>query len=151
MKLEKLPEVGREYAIYDDGKHNPTRLYTGTVVRIVPFSEVDSVVVGGVPVMSPDFTKVFDENGNQQFTEIPLREAVEDEVSRCDWLYCAEPDHLIEVSAPYFDENNLWFIRSKNGGWFSIDIQDDWQTAELDLDGSITCEVDPELYDRLYH
>lgn len=31
-------------------------------------------------------------------------------------------------------ENDLYFVRTKNGGWFSMNIQSSWQSGRLDVD-----------------
>ena len=36
-----------------------------------------------------------------------------------------------------YDENIIWFVRTVQGGWFSIDVQSSWQYGSLDVDGSI--------------
>ena len=36
-----------------------------------------------------------------------------------------------------YDENIIWFVRTVQGGWFSIDVQSSWQHGSLDVDGSI--------------
>ena len=36
-----------------------------------------------------------------------------------------------------YDENEIWFARTKEGGWFSLDIQSDWQGGVLDVDGEL--------------
>jgi hypothetical protein len=33
-------------------------------------------------------------------------------------------------------------VRTKEGGWFSMDIQSDWQGCELDVDGSLLEEME---------
>ena len=61
-----------------------------------------------------------------------------DEMPNHDWLYETETDYFVECSCPVYDDNNLWFVRTKNdGGWFSMDIQSWWQGGRLDVDGKI--------------
>ena len=47
--------------------------------------------------------------------------------------FSEKTDVLSEVSCPKYDENNLWFARTKDGGWFSMDIQSGWQGGLLDV------------------
>jgi hypothetical protein len=46
-------------------------------------------------------------------------------------------DYLIECAIPDYDENNIWFAMTTEGGWFSMDIQSGWQAGRLDVDGEL--------------
>ena len=37
----------------------------------------------------------------------------------------------------HYDDNLIWFARDTSGGWFSMDIQSDWQSGRLDVDGKL--------------
>ena len=71
------------------------------------------------------------------FIDMSLEDIWEDEIRQCDWLYSTETDYFIEASCPVYDDNNLWFARTKYGEWFSMDIQSWWQSGTLDVDGKI--------------
>lgn len=49
-----------------------------------------------------------------------------------------------------YDENIIWFVRTVQGGWFSIDVQSSWQSGSLDVDGSIYNEV-KKWFEEEYH
>ena len=49
-----------------------------------------------------------------------------------------------------YDENIIWFVRTVQGGWFSIDVQSSWQSGYLDVDGSIYNEV-KKWFEEEYH
>ena len=36
-----------------------------------------------------------------------------------------------------YHKYNLWFARTKDGGWYSLDIQSSWQGGRLDVTGEI--------------
>jgi hypothetical protein len=63
------------------------------------------------------------------------------EIKNCDWIFAPETDYFIEASCPVYDDNNLWFARTKDGGWFSMNIQSWWQSGELDVDESKFNEI----------
>lgn len=54
-----------------------------------------------------------------------------------DWIFSEKTDYLIEASCPKYDEYNLWLARTKDGGWFSMNIQNNWQSGRLDVTGEI--------------
>ena len=60
------------------------------------------------------------------------------------WLYARSTDFLIECSIPDYDEHNIWFVRTINGEWFSLEIQSFWQTGKLDVDGHLTKQLNNE-------
>ena len=49
-----------------------------------------------------------------------------------------------------YDENTIWFVRTVQGGWFSIDVQSSWQYGSLDVDGSIYKEIKEEYHNGWY-
>ena len=49
-----------------------------------------------------------------------------------------------------YDENTIWFVRTVQGGWFSMDVQNTWQSGSLDVDGSIYNEV-KKWFEEEYH
>jgi hypothetical protein len=53
------------------------------------------------------------------------------------WLYAEETDYFIKCSIPEYDENDVWFVRTVNGGWFSLDTNSWWMSGELDVDGRL--------------
>ena len=58
------------------------------------------------------------------------------EVQAYEWLYATATDYFIKAESD-FDENLLYFVRTLDGGWFSIDFPGYWMGARLDIDGSL--------------
>lgn len=135
--LKPIPEVGKFYHFFDDGKTSASRHYICKVERIVPFEESKNII------LSTPRGENIDENGKFEnvFINMSLEDIWKEEVQQCDWLYEKETDYFLEVSCPVYDDNNLWFARTKYGGWFSMDIQSWWQSGELDVDGNIFEDV----------
>ena len=113
-KLQPVPEVGKEYHIFDDGKIRPSRHYIAKVLEVIPFADID---------LDSDLIDVW---------------TVEKDES--DFLYAQETDYFIRAESD-FDENPLYFVRTLDGGWFSIDYPNCWMGARLD--------VDDELYKQM--
>ena len=124
---KEIPKIGKYYHFFDDGKLAASRHYICRVERIITPEEAKSVIVE-VPNDYVDNIK----------DAISLYDHWHDsEMPNNDWLYAKDTDYFIEVSCPKYDENNLWFVRTKDGGWFSMDIQSSWQGGRLDIDESI--------------
>ena len=63
-------------------------------------------------------------------------EAWQNESDFCDWLSAQNTDYFIKATSD-FDVEPLHFVRTIDGGWFSIDYPDGWMAARLDIDGSL--------------
>lgn len=131
MKKNKqdLPKIGEYYHFFDDGKISMSRHYICRIERIISSEESKNIKVK-VPRWN------FKKNKND-FEEITLWDRYHEQIKYHDWLYLPITDFLIEASCPTYDKDNLWFIRQKGGGWFSIDVQNGWQGGELDITGEI--------------
>ena len=89
-KLQPVPEVGKEYHAFDDGKIRPSRLEQVKIVEVIPFKECQ---------------------------DNALISTWAEEVTECYWLYSQETDYF--VKGEYADET-AYFVRTKDGGWFSL-------------------------------
>lgn len=126
-ELKPIPEIGKYYHFWDDGKISPGRHYICRCERIITSEEAKSIMI-----------KVPNEYIDDIMDTISLYEHwYDNEMPNHDWLYSKDTDYFIECSCPEYDEHNLWFVRTKNGGWFSMDIQSGWQSGRLDIDGEI--------------
>ena len=126
---QEVPQVGRQYHFFDDGKITQSRHSIATVTRVVPFSEADSIIVKA---------REFDlEIDDPIYVDKPITDVWKKFVIDHDWVMDAETDYLIECSIPDYDDNLIWFARDRVGGWFSMDIQSSWQAGTLDVDGKL--------------
>ena len=85
-----LPEIGKVYNCFDDGKIRHSRLYTVEIAEIIPFAKIDEV------------TK------NEWLSQ----------VEKCYWLFSKETDYFIKTING--EDGDAVFVRTKNTGWFSI-------------------------------
>lgn len=111
-KEQPVPEVGKEYHIFDDGKVRPSRHYIAKVVEVIPFEACKDEM---------------------------LLEAWEDMVDQdrqLIGLFAEKTDYFIKAESD-FDEYPLYFVRTDDGGWFSMDYPTAWMGARLDVDGSL--------------
>lgn len=127
MNKTEIPKIGKYYHFFDDGKLSPSRHYICKVERIITPEEAKGVMVEVPNDYVDDIKDAISLYDHWHDNEMPNH----------DWLYAKDTDYFIEVSCPKYDENNLWFVRTKDGGWFSMDIQSSWQGGRLDIDESI--------------
>ena len=103
-----LPEIGKTYNCFDDGKIRESRMYQVTIDEIIPFEKADK----------------------------QLLELWEEEGLSCDWLF-DKTDYFIKFTSTEFkDEPKGVFARTKNGWWFGLGNY--WNSGRLDIDGSLT-------------
>lgn len=91
-KEQPVPEVGKEYHTFDDGKVKPSRHSIATIVKAIPFEEAD-----------PELVDTWKQN-----------------VEECYWLYATETDYF--VRAEYEDSIEHFVRTTDGGwfslGWF---------------------------------
>jgi hypothetical protein len=90
-KRQSVPEVGKEYHIFDDGKIRPSRHSITKVAEVIPFEE---------------------------FKDEEILEAWHEEVEDCYWLFAPETDYVIRTT--FEKDEDSYFVRTKSGGWFSL-------------------------------
>jgi hypothetical protein len=90
-KRQPVPEVGKEYHIFDDGKIRPSRHSITTIAEVIPFDE---------------------------FKDEEILEAWKDEVESCYWLFAPETDYFVRTT--FEKDEDSYFVRTKHGGWFSL-------------------------------
>lgn len=133
-KKNILPEIGKKYHFFDDGKCGPSRHYIATVDEII---DSDTAKNRYLKYGYTDTIK-------------PLYDIWKINVERSSFLYSNETDVFIRCSIPKYDKNPIWFVRTKNGGFFSIDVQSWWQSGRLDVDGQIYSSIKKEMDDSHY-
>lgn len=130
LKKVKLPKIGKKVIFYDDGKFS--RPYEGVVCAVIPKKDGEYQIV----------TQYNEDHGRE--ISVNLLDVLNDNTKMYDWIFTGDTDYFIGAAIPDYDEHILWFARDKYNGWFSMDIQHDWQGGRLDVDGSITKEIEKE-------
>lgn len=108
---QPVPEVGKEYHIFDDGKISPSRHYIIEVVEVIPAMQSAGLY--------PELYDAWKENVKEAY-----------------WLFAEDTDFFVKATSNY-DVNPLYFVRTTDGGWFSIDYPNVWMGARLDIDGEL--------------
>ena len=113
-----IPEVGRTYAFFDDGKTGFSRRYKATVLDIIPSNVVEEL-----------------------FPE--LYYSWQREIRCTPDLYANSTDYFVECSMPKYEDDHLvYFVRDTSDGWFSIDYPHGWMSGLLDVDGEYSKKND---------
>lgn len=93
--MRKLPEIGKFYYCYDDGKIHDSRKYLVRITNIIPFSKISSEIL-----------KKWEEYKEEY-----------------DWLFAKETDYFITADSYERGEDNISesiFVRTNYGEWFSM-------------------------------
>ena len=122
--LKPLPKIGEFYHFFDDGKTSPGRHYICKCEQIIPIKETNKIVI----------ERNDEDIGKVKYT---LNEIWVSEKLNHDWLYANKTDYIIVCSCPKYDEDLLYFCRTKDGGWFSMNTTNCWQSGRLDIDNKI--------------
>lgn len=128
-----IPQIGKTYKFYDDGK--ASREYDAIVTKIVSKDDAKTIMFKAYLDEDNELLTYYDNELDNECTfEKSLYSIWQDEVKNTDWLFAEDTDYFVECSIPDYDEYPIWFAGTKSGGWFSIDIQSDWQGGLLEVD-----------------
>lgn len=104
-----IPKVNQTCMFFDDGKVSYNRMYQATVKQVM----------------------VYDDAPNK------VKKAFERESKTHDWIWNKTTDYIIACDIKDYDNNLIWFARTVDGGWFSMDVDKSWQGGRLDIDGKL--------------
>lgn len=137
-----IPEVNKQYHFFDDGKISSSRHYIATIIRILTKEEAKNI--------NFELTEYFhtDDGDDYYDYKTSLYDIWQGEIKEYYWLIAEDTDYIVEASIPDYDENLIYFVRTKDGGWFSMNIQSDWQGGRLDIDGKLYEILTEEGYER---
>ena len=104
-----IPKVNQTCMFFDDGKISYSRMYQSTVKQVMVYDD------------APD----------------KVKKAFERESKTHDWIWDKTTDYIIACDIKDYDKNLIWFARTVDGGWFSMDVDREWQGGRLDVDGKL--------------
>lgn len=104
-----IPKVNQTCMFFDDGKISYSRMYQATVKQVMVYGD------------APD----------------KVKKAFERESKTHDWIWNKTTDYIIACDIKDYDNNLIWFARTVDGGWFSMDVDKSWQGGRLDIDGKL--------------
>ena len=104
-----IPKVNQTCMFFDDGKISYSRMYQATVKQVMVYDD------------APD----------------KVKKAFERESKTHDWIWDKTTDYIIACDIKDYDKNLIWFARTVDGGWFSMDVDIPLQGGRLDVDGKL--------------
>ena len=104
-----IPKVNQTRMFFDDGKISYSRMYQATVKQVMVYDD------------APD----------------KVKKAFERESKTHDWIWNKTTDYIVACDIKDYDKNLIWFARTVDGGWFSMDVDREWQGGRLDVDGEL--------------
>ena len=104
-----IPKVNQTCMFFDDGKISYSRMYQATVKQVMVYDD------------APD----------------KVKKAFERESKTHDWIWNKTTDYIIACDIRDYDKNLIWFARTVDGGWFSMDVDMPLQGGRLDVDGEL--------------
>lgn len=144
VESELIPNIGDEYMFYDDGKITWSRQYKAKVEHVITPEDAKFVNLDAwrdpETGMIETITNHSAEPDAVQSLYDRWREEIWDNTDGTGepYLYDIKTDFFVGCSIPEYDKNEIWFVRTVNGGWFSLDIQSFWQGGVLDVNGART-------------
>lgn len=141
MKTKKkiVPEVGLGY-YYFDGKVSDSRRFVAEILEVIPFEQAKNLTILTRLHLVYPYVDTIDE-----WYEVNLLDVWKKEKAECGWIFAEETDYFIKVRIEDYDDDEIWFVRTKSGGWFSMYTTNRWQGGILDVDGEIFNEDDPDI------
>ena len=115
-----IPEVGKYYHFWDDGKCGVSRHYIAKCEEIIPIKDASNYLIA-----------------DKEFNKLSLLKIWAKEKRHKDWIFNPKTDVIVRCSIPKYDENDIFFARDKNDEWFSFCTTNWWQGGRLDIDGKI--------------
>ena len=139
MKKERIPVIGKQYHFFDDGKITHSRHYMATVVDIISPEQAKDIKMNyqGMNILVSLYTIWREEiDGHRQTGNFKVFTNRSMDVGE-PWLYDEETDYFVKCSIPKYDKNDIWFVRTINGGWFSLNTVNTWMAGRLDVSGKL--------------
>ena len=137
MEKEQIPVIGEQYHFFDDGKIRESRHYMATVLDVITLEQVKDIYVNrlGLDIWESLY-KVWREeiDSHRQSNNFKVLTSGSMEIGT-PWLYAEETDYFIKCSIPDYDKNDVWCVRTVDGGWFSLDTANVWMAGRLDVSG----------------
>ena len=123
-----VPKVGKRYNFFDDGKIYPNRVYIAECIKVIKFNDAKDIIFN----ISPNDI-LYPYSENHGVLSMSLYDAWLENVQDCGWLFKETTDYFVCCRIENYDDNDIWFVRTKDNRWFSIDIQNNWQSGLLDV------------------
>lgn len=138
--MEPVPKIGDKHHFFDDGKIRESRHYVAEVLSVLTPDEAQSIIFKRVEYynnrsytfLQSLYSRWIEEVNDHRQGEYPCI-LVDSNHYKPDapWLYEETTDYFIECNIPNYDTNSVWFVRTIDGGWFSIDTTNSCMSGRL--------------------
>lgn len=140
-----VPEVGKLYHFWDDGKTGPSRHYLCKVEELVTVKQAKEIIleencIEDYPLSLYDIWKYQIDQHRQGENVKHIGNGGSTETG-APWLYAEDTDYFVKISCPKYDKDPIWAVRTVWGGWFTMDTTNWWQGGTLDVTGEIYADV----------
>jgi hypothetical protein len=139
-------EIGKFYHFWDDGKSSISRHYLCKCEGIITVEESKELLFESYYWNEDNWYK----EGNASVA-LTLYDIWTKNKEQCPWLYADDTPYFIVCSCPKFDNHNLYFVKTKDDTWFSMDVQTWWQTGLLDHEERKLKRIIEDLEDTINH
>ena len=134
-------EIGKFYHFWDDGKSSISRHYMCKCDGIITIEESKELL----------FESYYWSKENNVSVALTLYDIWTKNKEQCPWLYAGDTPYFIVCSCPKYDDHNLYFAKTKDGTWFSMDVQTWWQSGLLDNEERKLKTIIKDLEDIMNH
>lgn len=138
--MEPVPNIGDKHHFFDDGKIKESRHFIAEVLSVITPEEAKQTNIARTEYYKNEpytFTQSLYErwleevNDHRQGKYPCILVDSEHFKPHAPWLYEEITDYFIECSIPKYDADSVWFVRTIDGGWFSIDTTHSWMSGRL--------------------
>lgn len=139
--IEIVPQIGHEYHFFDDGKVTLSRHSIAKVVDIITPEQAKHIPIEYIhnEYLEKPITNLYDVwkaeiDSHRQTTSFRVING-SDTKPGSPWLYSEETDFFVKCTIPDYDDNDVWFVRTVRGKWFSLNTVGTWMGGLLDVTG----------------
>lgn len=131
----KMPEIGKVYAFFDDGKVGAMRQFTAMVTRILTMEDAMDKKIYGKPLNGKEIEDwvVNHCKGEYWHSLYDYWMAAKYSSNWHENMY-QEPIYFIELAIPRYDNHLLYAVPAFDHGWWTFSLYDDWESGELDVE-----------------
>ena len=138
--MEPVPNIGDKHHFFDNGKMKESRHFIAEVLSVITPEEAKQINLARTEYYQNEpytFTQSLYErwleevNDHRQGERPWILVDSQHFKPHAPWLYEETTDYFIECSIPKYDTDSVWFVRTINGGWFSIDTTHSWMSGKL--------------------
>lgn len=131
--LAPIPEVGKEYSFFLDGRVKEEDKYLARVLAIYPFEATAKKMIY-------KYDDVYEEVIPNPLMDLWL-EAVMDVF----WILSEQTDYIVELHIPILCPQNVYVARTVDGGWHAFETTSSRQFGILDVTGELTAKLQEDL------